>query len=108
MLEEREKQMPEDYNPPARLARVLFEQGKHGPAEAAVNRALDRMTRGPRRIGILALKAKILKEEDKPHGEVLQEELDVLRALPRPQRRPSLEQQLEVELDASAKGAQAR
>jgi tetratricopeptide (TPR) repeat protein len=108
MLEEREKQMPEDYNPPARLARVLFEQGKHGPAEAAVNRALARMTRGPRRIGILALKAKILKAEDKPRGEVLQEELDVLRALPRPQRRPSLEKQLEAELDSSATRAQAR
>ena len=105
MLEQREKQMPEDYNPPARLARVLFEQGKHGLAEAAVNRALDRMTRGPRRVGILALKAKILKAEDKPHGEVLQEELDVLRALPQPQRRPSLEKELEAELAAAGKRA---
>jgi tetratricopeptide (TPR) repeat protein len=101
MLEQREKQMPEDYNPPARLARVLFEQGKHGAAEAAVNRALDRMTRGPRRVGILALKAKILKAQDKPRGEVLQEELDVLRALPQPQRRPSLEKQVEAELAAA-------
>jgi tetratricopeptide (TPR) repeat protein len=101
MLEQREQQMPEDYNPPARLARVLFEQGKHGAAEAAVNRALDRMTRGPRRVGILALKAKILKAQDKPRGDVLQQELDVLRALPRPQRRPSLEKQVEAELAAA-------
>jgi hypothetical protein len=59
------------------------------------------MTRGPRRVGILALKAKILKAQDKPRGDVLQQELDVLRALPRPQRRPSLEKQVESELAAA-------
>jgi hypothetical protein len=32
---------------------------------------------------------------------VLQEELDVLRALPQPQRRPSLEKQVEAELAAA-------
>lgn len=100
MLEERSAQMPEDYNPSARLARVLLEEGKLGAAEAAANRALRRMTRGPRRASLLQLKERILRARDKPRGEVLREELDVLRALPSPQRKPARERELEAELRA--------
>jgi len=45
--------MPHDYNPPARLTRVLFEQKKLAEAEAAVDRALAKMDRGQRRVGVL-------------------------------------------------------
>ena len=100
MLTEREQQLPGDYNPPARLARVLFEEKQYAPAEAAIDRALERMTQGPRRVGILALKAQILAAEGKPAEPVLREELDVLRALPQGQRRPGAEKTLEAELIA--------
>ena len=71
LLSDREKQMPDDYNPPARLARVLFEQGKLPEAEAAVDRALAKMTRGQRRVGVLGLKARILEKRGKPTAAVL-------------------------------------
>jgi tetratricopeptide (TPR) repeat protein len=98
LLSIREKQMPADYNPPARLARVLLEEKKLEAAEAAVDRALALMTQGPRRIGILALKARILAAQGKPRGPVLREELAVLRRLPKAQRRPEAEQRLQAEL----------
>src|SRR5262249_44612916 len=82
-LAEREKQMPDDYNPPARLARVVFEEGKLAEAEAAVDRALSKMTRGQRRIGVLGLKARILEKQGKPTVAVLQEQLDVIHGLPK-------------------------
>jgi tetratricopeptide (TPR) repeat protein len=114
MLSAREKQMPADYNPPARLARVLLVEKKLEPAEAAVDRALALMTQGPRRIGILALKARILEAQGKPRGAVLREELAVLRRLPKAQRRPEAEKKLQAELaelpdspEAAAGSAQA-
>ncbi|HZR06998.1 MAG TPA: thioredoxin family protein [Myxococcales bacterium] len=95
LLAQREKEMPEDYNPPARLARVLFEEKKLEAAEAAVDRALAKMDRGQRRVGILALKANILQAEGKSTTAVLREQLDVLRSLPRTQRRPEQERAIE-------------
>src|SRR3954469_3589263 len=55
LLSAREREMPSDYNPPARLARVYFEQKKLPEAAKAVDRALGKMTRGQRQIGILGL-----------------------------------------------------
>jgi predicted Zn-dependent protease len=98
LLSEREKQIPDDYNPPARLARVLFEEKKLPQAEAAVDRALAKMTRGQRRIGVLSLKARILQAEGKPTAGVVQEQLDVFRELPRTQQTPELEAQLRKKL----------
>ena len=98
LLTEREKQMPDDYNPPARLARVLLEEKKLPQAEAAVDRALAKMSRGQRRIGVLSLKARILQAEGKPTAAVVQEQLDVFRELPRTQQNPQLEAQLRKKL----------
>ena len=95
---EREKQMPDDFNPPARLARVLLEEKKLPQAEAAVDRALAKMTRGQRRIGVLSLKSRILQAEGKPTAAVVQEQLDVLWQLPKSQRDPELEAQLRKKL----------
>ena len=107
LLSGREKQTPADYNPPARLARVLLEEKKLEPAEAAVDRALALMTQGPRRIGILALKARILAAQGKPRGPVLREELAVLRHLPKGQRRPEAEKKLQAELAQLQDGPEA-
>ena len=98
LLAQREKEMPGDYNPPARLARVLFEEKKLADAESAVDRALAKMTRGQRRVGILGLKAKILTAQGKPTEAVLREQLDVLRSLPATQRNPDAEKRIEADL----------
>ena len=98
LLAQRERQMPQDYNPPARLARVLFERKKLPQAEAAIDRALSKMDRGQRRVGILALKADILRAQGKSADAVLREQLEVLRALPLPQRRPDEEAAIERKL----------
>jgi thiol-disulfide isomerase/thioredoxin len=103
LLTQREKEMPQDYNPPARLARVLFEQNKLAEAEAAIGRALSRMDRGQRRVGILGLKAKILQAEGKGTAAVLREQLDVLRSLPTPQRRPDQEAEIERKLGTASR-----
>ena len=103
LLAEREKQMPEDYNPPARLARVLLEEKRLPEAEAAVDRALAKMTRGQRRIGVLGLKARILEKQGKPAAAVVQEQLEVLRELPKTQRSPEQEAQLQKKLAEARK-----
>jgi tetratricopeptide (TPR) repeat protein len=98
LLAQREKEMPEDYNPPARLARVLLEEKRLPDAEAAVDRALAKMTRGQRRVGILGLKARILAAQGKSTTAVVQEQLSVLRELPQTQRNPKLEAELQAKL----------
>jgi thiol-disulfide isomerase/thioredoxin len=103
LLAKREKDMPSDYNPPARLARVLLKEKKLAEAEKAVDRALARMDRGQRRVGILELKRDILKAEQKPLTDTLHEELEVLRGLPNSQRQPQREAELEAQLKTAAR-----
>jgi hypothetical protein len=103
LLSKREKEMPSDYNPPARLARVLLKENKLPQAESAVDRALAKMDRGQRRVGILELKRDILKAENKPASDVLREELDVLRGLPNTQRQPQREAELEAQLKTASR-----
>jgi thiol-disulfide isomerase/thioredoxin len=103
LLAQREKEMPGDYNPPARLARVLLKEKKLPDAERAVDRALAKMDRGQRRVGILELKREILKDEQKPVTDVLREELDVLRTLPHTQRQPQREAEIEAQLKTASR-----
>ena len=98
MLTAREKEMPDDYNPPARLARVLLEQKKLAAAEQAIDRALKLSPPGPRKVGFFALKEKIVAALGKPIEPVLREELALLEALPQTQRRPQLEQKIRAQL----------
>jgi hypothetical protein len=101
LLAQREAEMPQDYNPPARLARVLFEERKLPEAEAAIDRALAKMDRGQRRVGILELKEKILAAQGKPTAPVVREQLEVLRGLPATQRRPEKEAAIERKLGSA-------
>jgi len=107
LLAAREKEMPGDYNPPARLARVLLEEKRAPEAEAAVNRALALMPQGPRKVGILGLKARILAAQGKDKAPVLSEQLALLRSLPSSQRQPEREKLIEAELKALG-GTQAK
>jgi thiol-disulfide isomerase/thioredoxin len=59
-LEQSEKELPKDFNPPARLALAHKELGKLDLAEAAIGRALERNTGGPRRIRLFEIRASIL------------------------------------------------
>ncbi len=108
LLATREKEMPTDYNPPARLARVLLEEKRAHEAEAAVNRALALMTQGPRKVGVLGLKARILEVQGKDKAPVLREQLALIRTLPATQRNPESEQKIEQELKALEAGAHAK
>jgi tetratricopeptide (TPR) repeat protein len=58
MLEKREKQLPDSFEPPARLASVLSDLKRWKPALAAIDRALGHAY-GPRALRYLALKARI-------------------------------------------------
>jgi thiol-disulfide isomerase/thioredoxin len=56
MLTQSERDFPDDYNPPARLARALFELGRFDEARAACARAAARVY-GPRALRVLLLAA---------------------------------------------------
>lgn len=60
MLTLSERDFPGDYNPPARLARVLVETKRLDEADEAADRAIARVY-GPRATRVLALKADIAK-----------------------------------------------
>ena len=61
MLEASERDLPGDYNPPARLAVAYREMKDYGRALAASDRALAKAY-GPRRLGILRTRARIQAE----------------------------------------------
>jgi predicted Zn-dependent protease len=105
LLSAREKEMSSDYNPPARLARVYFEEKKLPEAEKAVDRALAKMTRGQRQLSILGLKAKILAAQGKPTGDVIREQLAIFRELPKTQQNPDTERSLTKALAEAGKQA---
>jgi len=65
MLEESEREAPDDENPPARLARARFAMGALDQALADVNRALARST-GPRKLRVYMLEADILLAKKNP------------------------------------------
>lgn len=58
-LEASEKDLPDDFNPPARLAVAHKELGRHALALAAIGRALAKNRGGPRRVRLLEVRASI-------------------------------------------------
>ena len=68
MLLESERDFPEDYNPPARLAKAYLEMKKLDDAAAAVDRARTRVY-GPRIMRVLAMAADIAKARGDKAGE---------------------------------------
>ncbi len=76
MLEQREREMPDSYEPPARLASVLSKVDRLPEALAAVDRAIKRAY-GPRKLQYLRLKADILGRmgDSKGQVEALREEV---------------------------------
>jgi tetratricopeptide (TPR) repeat protein len=62
MLEQSERDFPDDYNPPFRLARAYFELHRYEPAMVELTRALQR-AKGPRKLRIFMLEADILEAQ---------------------------------------------
>jgi thioredoxin-like negative regulator of GroEL len=88
LLAKSEAALPDDYNPPSRLARVYFQRGRYGEALAAVDRALAKAY-GPRKAGVLGLKADILDKQGRTGdaAEVVAQEIALWKSLPAEQRR---------------------
>ncbi|HWW61148.1 MAG TPA: tetratricopeptide repeat protein [Thermoanaerobaculia bacterium] len=87
MLAQSEREFPNDYNPPARLAVAYREMKKYDEALAASDRAL-RLAYGPRKLGMLTTRADIYTEKgDKESArKTLAEAIAYAKSLPDPQR----------------------
>jgi tetratricopeptide (TPR) repeat protein len=65
MLEQSERDFPDDYNPPARLAKVLLDTGRLDESLDAVRRAEARVY-GPRTLRVVWIEADIWMAKKKP------------------------------------------
>lgn len=101
MLKKSEAAIPDDYNPPARLARVLFGIGRFGEALAAIERALPKAY-GPRAVLMLGLKVDILeKMNNRAEAKTtLESQIAKLKALPEGMKRPEAERAAIKRLEA--------
>jgi hypothetical protein len=99
-----ERDLPNDYNPPARLAVIYGELGRYDDALAACDRALAKAY-GPRRLRVLETKANIeeRKNDRIAARRTIEEALREANALPFPQRSPARVAQLKARLEKLAK-----
>jgi hypothetical protein len=86
-----ERELPLDYNPPARSARLLLELGRLDEARAAAQRALA-LAYGPRKLRVYQLAAQIEERSGDRAAEraVLQAAFRHAESLPESQRSPRL------------------
>lgn len=87
MLEHSERDSPEDYNPPARLAIAYKEMKDYAKALAASDRAMARVY-GPRRLTVMGTRADIFLAMGDPKAakETIAAAVDSAKALPEGQR----------------------
>ncbi len=87
MLEQSERDLPNDYNPPARLAVAYRATGRYDEALAASDRALAKAY-GPRKIGILRTRADIYtsKGDKETARRTIEEAIRFAESLPKGQR----------------------
>jgi thioredoxin-like negative regulator of GroEL len=106
---EREQQLPQNYNPPHYRAKSYKALGRWTEGLAAIDRALS-LAYGPRKIGLLGLKADLLlgAGRDADARATLSDQLSQYRALPAGQRQPSAEARVEQRLRELAATAPAR
>lgn len=101
MLEQSERDFPNDYNPPARLASAYRAMKKYDEALAASDRAL-KLAYGPRKLGMLTTRADIYAEKgDKETArKTLAEAIAFAKTLPAEQRNEKRIASLEKKLAA--------
>jgi tetratricopeptide (TPR) repeat protein len=87
MLQASEQALPDDFNPPARLAVIYRELGRFDEALAATERALAR-ARGPRKLRIFSTRATILEKKGdvKAARKALDDALAFAQTLPKSQQ----------------------
>ncbi len=104
-LQSSERDLPQDYNPPARLAIVYSALGRYDEALAAADRGLS-LVYGPRRIRVLESKAGIYaKKGDQPAVQrTFEEAIRFAESLPKAQRSERTIARLKL---AAAKAGQA-
>ena len=87
MLQASERDLPDDYNPPARLALAYRAMKKYDEALAASDRALTRAY-GPRKLGILQTRADIYREKGDPASarRTIEQAVELAESLPDGQR----------------------
>jgi hypothetical protein len=110
LLLERERALPESYNPPHYLARLYRDTGEWQLGLAAIERALSKAY-GPRRVGLMSIKADLLKGAGRTEDActVREQQLASYRALPAGQRNPDAEVAVEQRLgDCRASSDAAR
>ena len=100
-LKASEAALPDDYNPPARLALIYAELKRFDEALAASDRALARVY-GPRRVRVLRDRADIYRDMGKPEEarRTLEEALEVAESFPEGQRSERMIADLKHRLDA--------
>lgn len=103
MLDQSEKDFPEDYNPPTRLAYAYLHLKRYGEAQAAADRALARVY-GPRRIRVLTTIADIQEARGQrvEARKTLQDAVGYADALPEGQRTDDMVASLKKKLDSVA------
>ena len=89
MLEESERDFPDDYNPPARLAYAYKALKDYDKAIAASDRALAKVY-GPRKLAVYSVRADIYMamEDPKAAKETLVQAIEYAKSLPDGQRSP--------------------
>jgi len=87
LLEASERELPDDYNPPARLALAFKALGRWQEALEASDRALERVT-GPRRLRVLTVRAEVCAEsgDESAARRTLEQAIAYAEALPPGQR----------------------
>lgn len=87
MLEQSERDFPDDYNPPARLALIYKALKDYDKAMAASDRALARVY-GPRKLAVLSVRADIFTDQGDPKAarETIEQAIEFAKALPDSQR----------------------
>ncbi len=103
MLQASEKDLPDDYNPPSRLAVAYMAMKKPDEALAASNRALPKVT-GPRRVQVLQRRSDIFaaKGDEAASREALEQALACAESLPAGQRSERTIEALKKKLEAPA------
>jgi tetratricopeptide (TPR) repeat protein len=87
MLQASERGLPDDYNPPARLALTYKAMKRYDDAIAASDRALAK-TYGPRKLGILQTRSDIYKEKGDTAAarKTIEQAVELAESLPEGQR----------------------
>jgi tetratricopeptide (TPR) repeat protein len=101
-LERNEKDLPNDFNPPARLCVAYLAMNRLADAEAACHRALGRGMDGPRRLRVLGTLADVQeKKGDRAAARAtLEDAIRFAESLPAPQRSDAAVRRLRERLQA--------